>query len=270
MKTRLDAVVAELVRNIDFKICSEIPKGAVPIRKHRMYLLLQMLTRQDAVACEQTAETAPYWRPSRRLAAYSGVAYHGFADDYEEVAAPVVESKITEDFAKHLDKLSGAEVERKVGFIISFFSMFELGLLEYGGKGNDGLCQWRRKAGLEPCLMRLDPVVAANVDLLYQIIFDASEPMMQFIEESENSREVAKVDLVQYLVASGLAVDRWNSSDSIQEIVASERLRRKSQWISRGWTLGDRQAQKHINHLLRNALRYLNRHAGTGKRSPVN
>jgi hypothetical protein len=266
MKTKMNAVVGELVRNFDFEICQDVPRFKSVPGANRKHLLLEMLTHRDVVTFERVDNC---WRPSKRIGSYLGVNDHGLADDYDEVIATVSleNAALANEYAEHLNSISDAVIEKDVGLLVSLFTMHKQGLIEFDGRGADGLCRWKpvsdfdsKVSDIGQAMVKLDPVVAGYVELLYRSIFEGSEPLMEVSDRNGNSKDKAYNDLVCYLLAANLAEPREGTSPDLQEICATEKLRRKSEWLLQGRAPQDKRTRKHIELLIRNALRFLHRH----------
>src|ERR1700761_9082174 len=125
MKMKLDAVVAEIVRNIDLEIVQHNPGLAKYPRQHRLYVLFDFLRKEDVIKDVNEGDL-PTLRPSTRLERFFGVERHGILDEYEDIVDPSALSAIHSEFGKEFDALRGEALEKEVGFIISLFAMYRL------------------------------------------------------------------------------------------------------------------------------------------------
>jgi hypothetical protein len=148
MKIKLDAFVAEVARNLDLEILKHNPDVSKFARAQRFYVIFDFLRKEDVVR-DTTEEGQESLRPSARLEQYFGAERHGIADEYEEVIDPTALSAIHMKLGDELRIRGGEALEADVGLVISLFGMYRLGELEYCGKEEDGLCQFRpnRKFG---------------------------------------------------------------------------------------------------------------------------
>ena len=111
------------------------------------------------------------------------------------------------------------------------------------------------QASLEgPWMLEMDPVVSWYVKFLLLNIFKVPDPLMEFAEASDETS--ATIDLLRYLMASRLAEEKLGLSQCVQQVVASKKLLRSSNWLLSGKE-PDRRTHKYMGRLVRNALRFL-------------
>lgn len=145
MKVALDALTAEIARNVDWNIrewdsqFEEIP------RAHRMNLILHHLASLDVARAEKSdGAVGIRWKPSRRLEAYFGVTRHGIADDYEDVEQLMPISGLADELSRILQGNEEA-VEIHIVHTVVYFALYRLGMLEYRGR-KDGVCEFNKSS----------------------------------------------------------------------------------------------------------------------------
>jgi hypothetical protein len=142
MRSKLDAIIAEIVRIIDFNLLEQYPSFETFWRPNRMHLILGSLKRRDVARTERRGVSL-YWLPSRRLEDSAGVKNHGIRDEFERTEA-IGFSTDAEEFAGILG--SNHKVIEKVALnVVRCFQMYQLGLLKYRGK-RDGFLQFEKSS----------------------------------------------------------------------------------------------------------------------------
>jgi hypothetical protein len=145
MKIRLDAVIAEIARNIDLNLLMQYPDFAELPRFHRMHFIVRSLASCDIARGEKYGgRKVRRWRPSRRLEGNLGVKGHGIPDELERIEAPIGISTLADEFEEVL-QANGDAVGEVAPYVLRLFGMYGLGLLEYQGR-KDGLCQFERSS----------------------------------------------------------------------------------------------------------------------------
>jgi hypothetical protein len=143
MRVELDAVIAEIVRTFDNSVLEAAPFFENVPRSHRMDLILASLEHLKIARTESCHNGADLrWRPSRDLRKCYGVKDHGMPDEAEEVRSSRTSSVLAEELSESLQASEGA-IEEWAFDVGRQFSMYKIGLFEYGGK-KDGLCQFHR------------------------------------------------------------------------------------------------------------------------------
>jgi hypothetical protein len=145
MKTRLDALIAEIAQILDVNLLRHDPELATLPRSQRLHFIMVRLLSLDIARAEKSGgRKVQRWRPSRRLESNYGVKQHGIPDEFERIEAPIAISTLAEKFAELLLSNNGA-VEEVASYVLRRFAMYKVGLLEFHGK-TDGLCQFERSA----------------------------------------------------------------------------------------------------------------------------
>jgi hypothetical protein len=109
-------------------------------------------------------------------------------------------------------------------------------------------------------MVEMDALVSWYVNVLFVNIFKVHDPLMELVEKDDEAEETAKIDLLRFLVASRLANEKSGFSDGMQEVVASEKLRRNSRWLLAG-KKPNRQVDQYMWRLTRHALMFLEKRA---------
>jgi hypothetical protein len=143
MEVKLDAMVAEIVGNIDFELLEGDPKFDSLPRSQRICLVLSMLADKNIARKEEVGVGSTIcWRPSRRLEKYLGVKEHGIPDEHEVTESPLTLVKLAQEFSQALRAYKKEELMVTVSAAVQLFALFGLGMLEYVGKRN-GQCEFR-------------------------------------------------------------------------------------------------------------------------------
>jgi hypothetical protein len=143
MEVKLDAIIAEIARNIDFELLEGDPKFESLPRSQRMHLVLTMLGEGDVARIEEP-NTSPTvcWRPSHRLEKYLGVKGHGVPDEHEDAEAPLAILTLVQEFSQALRAYNKEELKGTLSATVQLFALCGLGMLEYVGK-RSGQCEFR-------------------------------------------------------------------------------------------------------------------------------
>jgi hypothetical protein len=143
MEVKLDAIIAEIARNIDFELLEGDPKFDSLPRSQRMHLVLTMLAERDVARKEEASVGSTIcWRPSRRLEKYLGVKEHGIPDEQEDTEAPLAIVKLAQEFSQALRAYNKEELKVTLSATVQLFALCGLGMLEYVGK-RSGQCEFR-------------------------------------------------------------------------------------------------------------------------------
>jgi hypothetical protein len=143
MEVKLDALVAEIARDIDFELLECDPKFDTLPRSQRMHLILAMLADRDIARKEEASVGSTIcWRPSRRLERYLGVKEHGIPDEHEDTEAPLAIVKLAQELSQALRAYNKEELKITLSATVQLFALCGLGMLEYVGKRN-GQCEFR-------------------------------------------------------------------------------------------------------------------------------
>lgn len=110
----------------------------------------------------------------------------------------------------------------------------------------------------EMLMVELDSVVSWYVKVLLLNIFKVPEPLMEFVNNDDDSEATAMMDLLQFLRAAGLAEEKPGPSKGFPQYVASKRLLRHSGWLVAGKE-PDKRTDQYMWRLTRNAMRFLRR-----------
>jgi len=103
MEVKLDAIVAEIVENIDFELLEGDPKFDSLPRSQRIHLVLSMLADKNIARKEEVGVGSTIcWRPSRRFEKYLGVKEHCIPDEHEVTEAPLARVKLAQQFSQAL------------------------------------------------------------------------------------------------------------------------------------------------------------------------
>jgi hypothetical protein len=110
----------------------------------------------------------------------------------------------------------------------------------------------------EMLAVEMDSVVGWYVKVLLLNIFKVPDPLMEFLEKSDDSEAMAVVDLLQFLLVAGLAEEKLNPLRNVHQYMASKKLLRQSDWLVEGRE-PDKRTDQYMWRLTRNALRFLQR-----------
>lgn len=141
MQARMDALVAEIARTVDFKLLSRDPDFADLWQPNRTHLLLTFLKRCDVARTEKWTGSV-LWLPSRNLERKFGVKGHVIPDEVERTERPIGFDTLADNFSEAL-QANRDLVDEATAHVVRRFAMYEMGVLAYRGK-RDGLCQFRR------------------------------------------------------------------------------------------------------------------------------
>jgi hypothetical protein len=144
MKVRIDAVMAEIARTLDYNLLNANPAFAKLPRFNRMHFIFRSLARCDIARAEKPGRGVLRWRPSHSLKDVVGLTPRGIPNELERIDAPIAISTLADEFDEFL-KANGEMVEEVASYVLRLFAMYEMGLFEYRGK-KDGLCQFYRSS----------------------------------------------------------------------------------------------------------------------------
>lgn len=143
MDTKLDAIIAEIARTLDFSLLMHDPEFSTIPKPQRMHFITRCLAGHDIARGEKYGgRKVRRWRPSRQLEKSIGVKDHGIPDEIERIEAPVAISTLLEELSGLLD-INEETINEATDYVLRLFGMHALGLLEYRGK-EDGFCQFDR------------------------------------------------------------------------------------------------------------------------------
>ena len=184
MKVGLDALIAEIARNLDWNLLGWDAKFEGLSRPRRMHLILANLVRLDVARAERSdGSVGVRWRPSHRLENYFGVTRHGIPDEYEDAEAPIAVSTLGKQLSKVLQVNSHA-VEGHTVYVSACFAMYRLGMLEYRGK-KDGFCQFYKSPDFGERSEELDR--KGDLTSVTEVVDEAGNTV-EFIEEYGSSK----------------------------------------------------------------------------------
>lgn len=144
MKVQLAAIVAEIARTVDRDLLEFDPTFAILSRPHRMSLIMTCLQREGVASPGTSNESVVRWEPSERLQGFLAIKSAGIIDDVEDVACPTGIFSAADEFSRIL-RTRPYLVAEITSSVVRQFQMYNVGLLEYCGKGA-GLCVFRKSA----------------------------------------------------------------------------------------------------------------------------
>jgi hypothetical protein len=118
MTVRLDAIIAEIARNIDLNLLMQYPDFAELPRFHRMHFIVRSLASCDIARGEKYGgRKVRRWRPSRRLEGNLGVKGHGIPDEIERIEAPIAISTLVDELSDLL-KENGEAIDEVTHYVL--------------------------------------------------------------------------------------------------------------------------------------------------------